>query len=200
MKKIIAFDFDGTLTKQDSFICFIIHCKGLLFFILIAPILFLLWSLSYFNLISSHSAKQYVFSFIFKGMPLETFNGYCNTFIERIDTILYNGVLEKIKEYKNENAIIIIVSASIENWIIPWAKKLEIDNVISTKIQVDNQNKLTGLFKTKNCVNHEKVTRLLEKYPNRKEYYLTAFGNSKGDTELLAFADLKQWNYFKKYK
>jgi len=200
MKKIIAFDFDGTLTKQDSFISFIIHCKGLFFFICISPILFLLWSLSFFNIISSHSAKQHVFRLLFKGMPLETFNGYCDTFIAKIDEMLYDGVLKKIDNHKQENAIIIIVSASIENWIIPWSKKLKIDDVISTKIEIDDQNILTGLFKTKNCVNQEKVTRFLEKYPNRKEYHLTAFGNSKGDAELLAFADLKQWNYFKKLK
>ena len=61
-------------------------------------------------------------------------------------------------------------------------------NVLGTQIEVKNGN-LTGRFLTKNCYGQEKVNRILALYPDRNTYYLIAYGDSRGDKELLAFAD-----------
>jgi hydroxymethylpyrimidine pyrophosphatase-like HAD family hydrolase len=41
------------------------------------------------------------------------------------------------------------------------------------------------------------VNRILTLFPNRKDYHLTAFGDSRGDKEMLAFADE---SYFKPFR
>jgi phosphoserine phosphatase len=51
---------------------------------------------------------------------------------------------------------------------------------------------------TKNCYGEEKVNRLKSLYPNRQDYHLTAFGDSRGDKELLAFADESHFKPFRK--
>ncbi|MDR2690839.1 MAG: hypothetical protein LBB73_00825, partial [Dysgonamonadaceae bacterium] len=51
---------------------------------------------------------------------------------------------------------------------------------------------LTGYFSTKNCYGREKVIRLLEKEPDRNTYTLFVYGDSRGDKELMIFAD-KSW-------
>ena len=56
---------------------------------------------------------------------------------------------------------------------------------------------LTGNFLTKNCNNAEKVNRILESFPNRKTYYLIAYGNSSGDQEMLNMADESYFRFFK---
>ena len=60
---------------------------------------------------------------------------------------------------------------------------------IGTKVEVDPGGKLTGRFLTKNCYGPEKVNRLLEIEPDRRKYFLYAYGDSRGDKEILEFAD-----------
>lgn len=42
-----------------------------------------------------------------------------------------------------------------------------------------------------------KVNRLKAIYPNRQDYHLTAFGDSRGDKEMLAFADESYYKPFR---
>ena len=79
----------------------------------------------------------------------------------------------------------LIVSASIDNWVQPFFPHVR---VLGTQIEV-NDGCLTGRFLTKNCYGQEKVNRILTLYPDRNTYHLIAYGDSRGDKELLAFAD-----------
>jgi phosphoserine phosphatase len=51
------------------------------------------------------------------------------------------------------------------------------------------EGRLTGRFLTKNCFGKQKVVRLQELYPDRKEMVLTAYGDSRGDKEMLDYAN-----------
>ena len=68
--------------------------------------------------------------------------------------------------------------------------------MLGTQIEVKD-GMLTGRFLTRNCYGQEKVNRILALYPNRQDYYLTAFGDSRGDKEMLAWADE---SYFKPFR
>ena len=77
----------------------------------------------------------------------------------------------------------------MQEWIRPWANLYQIDKVITTMVEVNDANKLTGKFITPNCYGEEKVKRFTETEPIRSSYYLYAYGNSGGDVPLLKFAD-----------
>ena len=49
---------------------------------------------------------------------------------------------------------------------------------------------VTGRFLTPNCCGRQKVERLLELFPRRQSYKLYAYGDSKGDNDLLELADM----------
>jgi phosphoserine phosphatase len=68
--------------------------------------------------------------------------------------------------------------------------------VVGTQIEVID-GKLTGRFLSKNCYGQEKVNRILSLYPNRQDYHLTAYGDSRGDKEMLAFADESHFKPFR---
>ena len=87
----------------------------------------------------------------------------------------------------------LILSASIDNWVQPFFTDVK---VLGTQIEVID-GELTGRFLTKNCYGQEKVSRILTLFPDRKDYHLTAFGDSRGDKEMLAFADE---SYFKPFR
>ena len=80
MKQLFAFDFDGTLTTRDTLIAFIRYACGtprfLLGFLLHAPLLVLMK----LRLYSNGKAKQRLFSWFFRGMPIETFDALCQSF------------------------------------------------------------------------------------------------------------------------
>ena len=205
MKKIVAFDFDGTLTTKDTLIAFIRYACGtgalILGFLRYLPLLVLMKLRLYPN----YKAKQKVFSHFFKGMALEEFDALCQRFAKDNQHLLRPQAVEAVSQALNEGAEVLIISASIDNWVRPFFNTEGFNtegrsvNIIGTQIEVID-GKLTGRFLTKNCYGQEKVNRLLALHPNRTDYHLTAYGDSRGDKELLAFADASHYKPFRQKK
>ena len=194
---IAVFDFDGTITRKDSLLEFIKFSKGerhfYFGFFLFSPLLIAIKLKLYPN----WKAKQNLFSYFYKGISVEKFNDWGKDFSSEIDEIARPKAMETIKSHKENNNKTIIISASIENWIKPWAEKIGIETVLATKIETDKNGLLTGRFLTKNCYGQEKVNRLLEVFPDRNNYKFIAYGDSRGDKELIKFADKGFYNNFK---
>ena len=193
MKKIYAFDFDGTLTTKDTLLEFIRYAKGSTAlgwgFLRYAHLLVLMK----LGLYPNWKAKQKVFAYFFKGMSITDFNALCQAFAASSQHLLRPAGIKAIQQAKSEGSEVLIVSASIDNWVQPFFTEVK---VLGTQIEVKD-GMLTGRFLTKNCYGQEKVNRILTLFPNRKDYHLTAFGDSRGDKEMLAFADE---SYFKSFR
>ena len=185
MKQLFAFDFDGTLTTRDTLIAFIRYACGtprfLLGFLLHAPLLVLMK----LRLYSNGKAKQRLFSWFFRGMPIETFDTLCQSFASTHRHLLRPETVRLLQQALSEGSEVLVVSASIDNWVQPFFPTV---TVLGTQIEVID-GRLTGRFLTPNCYGQEKVRRILALHPVRSSYRLTAYGDSRGDRELLAFAD-----------
>ena len=185
MFKVFAFDFDGTLTTRDTLIAFIRYACGtprfLLGFLLHAPLLVLMK----LRLYSNGKAKQRLFSWFFRGMPIETFDALCQSFASTHRHLLRPETVRLLQQALSEGSEVLVVSASIDNWVQPFFPSV---TVLGTQIEVID-GRLTGRFLTPNCYGQEKVRRILALHPVRSSYRLTAYGDSRGDRELLAFAD-----------
>lgn len=185
MRKIYAFDFDGTLTKRDSLLEFIRFARGnwafLVGFLKYLPLLILMK----IHLYPNYKAKQKIFAHFFGGMPIEEFDGLCQRFAQEKKGILNKWMVGNLNKALADGDEVVIVSASIDNWVQPFFPEVK---VLGTKIEVVD-GMLTGNFLSKNCYGREKVKRLMAEYPERENYYLVAYGDSRGDKEMLAFAD-----------
>ena len=193
MRQIVAFDFDGTLTTKDTLIEFIRYACGTGAFVkgfLRYAHLLVLMKL---GLYPNWKAKQKVFAYFFEGMKIEEFDGLCQRFAKDNQHLLRPKGIEAIQQALAEGAEVLIVSASIDNWVKAFFNTL---CVVGTLIEIKD-GLLTGRFLTKNCYGQEKVNRILALYPNRSEYHLTAYGDSRGDKELLAFADESHYKPFR---
>ena len=183
--RIVAFDFDGTLTTRDTLIAFIRYACGtprfLLGFLLHAPLLVLMK----LRLYSNGKAKQRLFSWFFRGMPIETFDALCQSFALSHRHLLRPETVRLLQQALSEGSEVLIVSASIDNWVQPFFPTV---TVLGTQIEVID-GRLTGRFLTPNCYGQEKVSRILALHPDRSAYRLIAYGDSRGDRELLTFAD-----------
>lgn len=194
---IHAFDFDGTLTRRDTLIEFIRYVKGNKEFLIgFLKHLHLLIMMK-LGIMPNWKTKRIIFQYFFGGMTLEKFNEYCEKFAKEKASLLRKKGMVAVNKAVMDGDQVVIISASIENWVEPFFR-FQVSNhinIIGTKIQVVD-GKLTGRFLTKNCYGEEKVRRLLEQYPDRKEYKLVAYGDSRGDHALLDFADEGHYREF----
>ena len=199
-KKIYCFDFDGTLTTSDTLLEFIKYAKGkgrfLMVFLMYSPLLVMMK----LHLYPNWKAKQQIFAHLFAGMRIEKFDALCRGFAEESQHLLRPKGITLMHEALVAGAQVFIVSASIDNWVRPFfdIRNLKDVQVLGTQIEVED-GKLTGRFKSNNCYGKEKVHRIAEvlKSFERSEYEIEAFGDSRGDKEMLAFADKGHFKPFR---
>ena len=187
MNKIYFFDFDGTITEKDSFLLFTLYSVSKKKFIL-----YWLRAIILYLILNKSKLKEYFFNY-FKCLDLSNFNVTCNKFFnKKINTTIKESFLSLSL---NLNSEVVIVSASISNYLKPWCDKMGFD-LISTELEVKD-GKLTGKFSTPNCNGEEKVKRIKEKYDLSIYDEIHVFGNSQGDFPMLELGTHKYYKVFK---
>ena len=191
-KRVFAFDFDGTLTTADTLICFIRYACGtralVAGLLLYSPLLVLMRLRLYPN----YKAKQRVFAHFFGGMDAAGFDALCRGFAASSRHLLRPRGVRAVEAARESGAEVLIVSASIDNWVAPFFRGV---TVLGTRVETAG-GRLTGRFLGSNCYGREKVRRIQELFPDRGSYHLTAFGDSRGDREMLAWADEGHYRAF----
>lgn len=194
-KRIAFFDFDGTITSSDSLLKFIRffvkNKKFLMGLIALSPTL-ILYKL---KLIPNNKAKEKLLSWYFKGIEEEKFKKVANEYsLNNINKILRVKAIEKLNWHKLQGDKIVIVSASIDCWLRPWCEKNGYE-LLATKLEYKN-NVVSGRFLTKNCYGKEKVNRIKEQYNLNDFEYIYAYGDSRGDKEMLELANESYYKVF----
>lgn len=194
--RLVLFDFDGTITNKDTLFVFVKLCAGNVKYIVGLIILSPILALHKFGLLSSQKTKEVFLSYFLKGINQNKFQNNCIKFGEKVlPKLIRKDAYQAIQVHKNAGDKIVIVSASPENWIIPWASREKIQ-VIGTKLRFSNE-KFTGEINGKNCNGAEKVNRIKKEF-NLKEFTsVIAYGDSAGDTEMLHIAQEKFYRVFK---
>lgn len=185
---LALFDFDGTITKDDSLLKFIRFVVGdvqfLVGLVVLSPIL-----VAYkLKLIPNYRAKQKMLSWFFQGMKKDDFFEVARKYsLEHIDKILRPKAMEKLAWHQEQNHKIVVVSASIDCWLRPWCEMQGFE-LIATKLQIKS-NIITGHLASKNCYGDEKVARIRSTYNLKEFQYIYAYGDSRGDKEMLLLGD-----------
>ena len=187
---IAVFDFDGTLVKGDSFFRFVtwrhdwFHvAKDLL---ATAPLL-VLYGL---RLVSNDRHKMALFARRFAGMERQELDALGKGFaLEELPKMVRKKALQCLRAHQAQGHQVIIVSASLDTWLRPWAETHHVDTVLASKAEIA-QGRVTGRLAHGNCFGREKVNRLFAALPkDRSAYEIYAYGDGRGDFDLLAAAD-----------
>ncbi len=190
---MVAFDFDGTITKKDTLRLFLTRiCSPQRIvgtFLRHAPQVALA--------LQGGKARDRAKALV----CLDLLGGLTREHAERAAAETARLVLRswiradtdaRIRWHRAEGHRIIVVSASFEAYVKLVAADLGIDEVIATKWEVDARDVLTGRLDGMNVRGQAKVDLIADHLhgPCLLEY---AYGNSSGDTAMLSQARYPVW-------
>lgn len=193
---IAAFDFDGTLTTRDSLLRFICwrrrRAEVVADLVRTLPLLALYGA----RLVGNEAHKMALFARAFRDMPADAFERWAGDFASsEIPRMIRSEALERVRFHQERGDRVVIVSASPTDWIVPWAASEGITEIIGNPAEVSD-GRITGRLAGVNCYGPEKVRRLLALHPERESYTLFAYGDGRGDRDLLAAANHPYYRRF----
>jgi phosphatidylglycerophosphatase C len=197
LQKIIAFfDFDGTITTNDTMLELIKFSKGkpayYLGMIKLSPFLIAMK----LGLMPTAKAKEKMLTLFFGGASLNVFNDTCKRFAEtKLPALIRPSAINKIKEHLAKQHQVVVVSASAENWVNNWCIQNGI-KYLATKLEVID-DKITGKLNGANCNGEEKVNRIKAEYDLSAYKEIYCYGDTKGDKLMLQLATFAFYKPFR---
>ncbi|MES1982978.1 MAG: HAD family hydrolase [Pseudomonadota bacterium] len=196
-KPVVAvFDFDGTLTRRDTLLPFLISVAGPTIFIRhmlqLVPVL-----IAYrLGLMRNDLAKQRVLRRFLCGMASASLQSKAQHFAtSTVPQLLRPEAMQRLQWHQRQGHRCIVISASLQLYVEPWASAAGCREVLATELEV-RVGQVTGNINGENCFGSEKVRRLEALLGDRGGYILYAYGDSRGDRELLASADHAYYRNF----
>ncbi len=196
---VAAFDLDGTLTEGGSvfgWLCAVAGRWRATFEVTrIAPRM--LWA-AIAGGSAADATKERLFTAVLGGAEADHVRAVSHEYAARhYRKHLRPVVKRQLEWHRSLGHRIVIVSASPEAYVRPLGHLLGVDEVLATRLEVDNDERLTGHYEGLNCRGFEKYSRLASWLRTtgvgdapRSQPTLVAYGNSRGDLRLLRAADL----------
>jgi HAD superfamily hydrolase (TIGR01490 family) len=196
-RSIAFFDFDGTITRSDSFVLFLKYLVGYLRFyrgfLLLTPAIFLYL----IRVLKDYQLKRIVSRYFLRGRSKEELEKHAKVFQQKIlPDILREEALERIAWHHDQGHEVVLVSASFELWLKDFAEQYKMI-LISSRLECI-KGIITGNLEGKNCKGVEKVSRIRESFKIEEYDRVYAYGDSTGDKEMLEIADEKHFRPFRR--
>lgn len=194
-RPIVAFDFDGTLTIRDSFTAFLRWRVGAAGWAMglarMAPALAAYLGDRDRGRIKAASVREFL-----HGVDRVALESEAERYAEQVwDRFMRPDALACWNAWGDRGAHRVIVTASPETTVAPFARRLGAEGLLGTQLVFDTQDRVTGAFAGENCRGAEKVRRLHAAYgPNMT--LTAAYGDTSGDTEMIAIAKEKGFRVF----
>jgi phosphatidylglycerophosphatase C len=195
-RPVVAFDFDGTLTVRDSFTAFLAWRSGPFRYALglarLAPAALLYLVDRDRGRIKAEAVKVFL-----RGMPRQALAASCQAYCEAVWGQMIRPDAEQCwRDWQARGALMVIVTASPEEVVRPFAERLGADVLIGTQLAYDAGDRVTGALAGPNCRGEEKVARLRRHFGPDLEL-AAAYGDTAGDREMIALAREKGFRVFR---
>ena len=187
-RALALFDLDGTLTWRDTLSDLLCQHFGL-GRCLAAGVRLSPWLLGVpAGLVHRDTAKVHVLRHFFGGMPEADFVALGQHYaLNCLDRLLRPQARQALDAHRRAGHRVIVVSASVSDWIRPWTESLGIELIASELARRDGR--ITGELAGPNCRGPEKVRRINAVLDPAAYQPVHAYGDSRGDREMLALAD-----------
>jgi phosphatidylglycerophosphatase C len=191
--KVLFFDFDKTLTKVDTLLLFAFFLSMQTKKIHKIIFVFYVFVLFRTKIIKNFCFKQIFAKILFSKMGSNLLLYYSDQFFKKYLNIL--KLDQSLKILQKNVAIgnkVYIVSSNFDIFLTPLTDRWKLNGIIATELEVID-NIVTGNLKSLPCDGLEKLRRVLQKIDIDSVKRADAYGDSKGDYDLLNFVENGYW-------
>lgn len=186
-RALALFDLDGTLTRRDTLSDLLWRsfgpaacAQGAL---RLAPHLVG----AALGAVERDVAKVRLLRHFFRGMRVEIFRALATRYaLQHLPALLRPAAEARLNWHLTQGHRVIVVSASAEDWIRPWAEPQGVE-VLATRLASRN-GRLTGDLAGANCRGPEKVVRIRGLLEPVDYHPIHAYGDTVGDRAMLDLA------------
>ncbi|MDN5423458.1 MAG: haloacid dehalogenase-like hydrolase, partial [Chryseobacterium sp.] len=147
------------------------------------------------KLAETEKVKKSFIGSILKGQSQEKIEMKSRQFFEHhYPRIVRENALDFIKNIDRNNTQSLLVTASLDIWVKPFAEELKMQ-LVSTRAEFKN-GVFTGNFIGKNCNGNEKLVRIKAEIHDSKYDKIIAFGDTSGDRQMLKWANEGHYQFF----
>jgi phosphatidylglycerophosphatase C len=193
---VAAFDFDGTVSTRDNVVPFLRAVAGDLGLLRVA-------ATNAHKLVAARfiddrrdEAKAAVVRAVFTGRSVEDVTRVAGGFAETVlREHLRPELVERLRWHQAEGHVVVFVSASLTPYLRAIAAALDVSAALSTDLAIGPDARYTGAITGHNVRGQEKVRRLDAWLAGTGllDAEVWAYGDSRGDRELLTRADHPFW-------
>lgn len=192
--RLALFDFDGTLTTRDSLMPFLRFALGTPKFsigLLASSPGLAAYAL---RLIPNDVAKQRLLTRLIGGMTHANLADIgCDFARTGLAALLRSDMIRRLETHRSQGDTCVLVSASLDLYLEPWARDHGFEAVLCSRLAVDRNGRVSGELEEGNCFGPTKLKRIVQWLDGRQPSYITAYGDSRGDREMLQFAHEPRW-------
>lgn len=185
---LAAFDFDGTISRRDSLLPFLVAVRGRA--AVAGAIARLTPQLAAMAVGRGDrdATKERLVAALLTGHSARELHAAGRRHADNLARHLRPATLERVAWHRNEGHRLVMISASPSVYLEPLAAELGFDALLATELEVGD-GRLTGRLAGTNVRGPEKVARLDLWLGDRRPTEMWAYGDSAGDRELLDRAD-----------
>jgi phosphatidylglycerophosphatase C len=194
---VAAFDVDGTLTRRDCVVPFLLRLGATRLVLGLArraPSVIVAVARR-----DRQRLKEIATSVAVRGRSVAAVEQVAAAFAVEVEQWLRDDTVARLEWHRQQGHSVVLVSASYELYLDVLGRTLGVDAVLATRLASDGRM-FTGALVGENCRGPEKLRRLDEWLATRDGIeggrhgvVLWAYGDSVGDRELLGAADHPVW-------
>jgi len=137
-----------------------------------------------------HTAKEQLLRATLGGTPAALAENWAAQFVDaELPRLLRPEMLVRLAWHQAQGHRTVLVSASPSLYLRLWAQKMGFQAALCTELEIVD-GCYTGRLASRNCWGPEKVRRLDAWWQQDVPAKLYAYGDSRGDAEMLARADV----------
>lgn len=193
--ELALFDFDGTLTRRNTYTRLLRYAAGRPRFYVSVAVLIPAFAGYLVGRVTHTDLKIRILTRLLGGWSVARYRELAARFArEHIPELLREDAVHRLQWHRARGDRVIVVSASMREWLEPFCREHDVE-LLCTEVEVV-EDRLTGRLVGSNCSGLEKVRRVQRHLDLTQYVAVHAYGNSRGDREMLAIAHHAWYRHF----